>query len=943
MQAADPSDVRRFAPAAPSVEVIKRHHLSEVLAGRFLRRLTVLRAGAGFGKTTLLHQALTTEASAGIDLWLDLGGRAAAHSNITELLRDRLWALAESHGTPIGLAADVADAVWQLAPTNVALVMDNLHAYRDQDELGSMLERLLSELPTNGHLVLSSRREPPLKYRRSLATGEAVLIDENDLSFDSEAIARFAAIRGVDPSDLGDTGWPALLELRASAGTAAEREYIAEEVLAALGEQRLDAVAKLALLGRFDDRMVRAVTGSDARAADLADGLPLTSRAADGSIVLHDMWATLLPALPHDVEVEVLATMADELRGRDQLPTALSLYARAGRVGAARELLRPIACDYALRYGLSERRQMLAAVPAELQKLPETELIRADLVFAATPSASVAMLESAQAAAREAGDCELELQALLRLAEVQYRSDDNAGLASIADRVQQLARSDLVAGRAVLALIGIWRNMSSDSYSAALDLLCEGWLERYAPTKTIGQYYRAVLPGLMGHAQASLEALDQVIGDLHGRHGSRAAGHRSIMRFYLGDLDQKARDDVWRLVETIKEQGHVHLFIEGACTCAIYNVVGGSPEDARHQLEQAVDAAAGFAQSSWAHHMVSIAEATLAAFDGDETKAARILDDTMPAGGPFDGLTRHVYYNIAGLVYLLVPRSRPHWDADDCGPAMRLARDVGRAMVALREHSDTAPAAALDWSKPHRLRTWAIEPHLAELAVAALSAGNETARGVLSELRHDPHKALTFVGDRHAETLSQSTGALLVGVPRRPTEVVELSVLGPTVLRTGATSTTSAQMRRRVRELLHILVDGRRVQRSRVLGLLWPTLDRPKALNNLRVNLNHLNRLLEPHRAPNEAPWHVRRDNECLMLAQSRLLRIDADVFDDLRARAARAEKEGSPGDAVENYLRACALYRGDYLVESTDFDIGFEERERHRISFTAAATRCSE
>ena len=109
--------------------------------------------------------------------------------------------------------------------------------------------------------------------------------------------------------------------------------------------------------------------------------------------------------------------------------------------------------------------------------------------------------------------------------------------------------------------------------------------------------------------------------------------------------------------------------------------------------------------------------------EGDEAAAASRLDAALPATGPFDGFARHVFGNVGAVLYALVPRSRAFFDDETTGPDLQVATDVGRALVALREHDSTAPAARLPWEDLDRLRTWAYEPHLAELALAAMSHG----------------------------------------------------------------------------------------------------------------------------------------------------------------------------------------------------------------------------
>ena len=81
------------------------------------------------------------------------------------------------------------------------------------------------------------------------------------------------------------------------------------------------------------------------------------------------------------------------------------------------------------------------------------------------------------------------------------------------------------------------------------------------------------------------------------------------------------------------------------------------------------------------------------------------------------------------------------------------------------------------------------------------------------------------------------------------------------------------------RDLLQFLVDRRSISRRRVAEAVWPDLDAIAAADNLRVNLNHLQRVLQPDRLPEEAPWFIRAADDRLVLHPSAELRVDADDF----------------------------------------------------------------
>src|SRR5690606_32346053 len=80
-----------------------------------------------------------------------------------------------------------------------------------------------------------------------------------------------------------------------------------------------------------------------------------------------------------------------------------------------------------------------------------------------------------------------------------------------------------------------------------------------------------------------------------------------------------------------------------------------------------------------------------------------------------------------------------------------------------------------------------------------------------------------------------------------------------------------------------------------------------------------------------------------LQLGGGDRLRIDVDRFEALLGAAAFADQTRSPRRALDAYLRACELYRGDYLTGSSDQEWGYYHAIRLRGQFIAAAVRTCE
>ena len=286
------SPFRLAPPRRPQRPALERPRLLEALDGRFARRLTVLRAGPGFGKTTLLAQAIASNAEdpLGTDVWL----ACAPPDDRAGELSAGLFAALGVQGPQRDAVRAVCDAIWKQSPRAVALVLDDVHYLSAGGSAAELLARLLAELPDNGHLALASRTEPPVPIARLEASGEACVIDEAELAFDESERSAFLTLRGATLPDGEFPGWPAVLELASSTGSARIDAYLSEEVLDRLGEARRRDLARLVGLDWIDADRIEAFTGRREEPATLLADLPLARFEPSGATRLHGLWATAL-------------------------------------------------------------------------------------------------------------------------------------------------------------------------------------------------------------------------------------------------------------------------------------------------------------------------------------------------------------------------------------------------------------------------------------------------------------------------------------------------------------------------------------------------------------------------------------------------------------------------------------------------------------------------
>ncbi|MEZ4670885.1 MAG: LuxR C-terminal-related transcriptional regulator [Anaerolineae bacterium] len=186
-------------PPLPTAGV-PRPRLLEKLNSVTSRKLTLVSAPAGFGKTTLVRQWL---AHAGIMVsWLaldsgdNLPGRFAAYliqalrQSVPQLGEESLALLDASH-LP-GLTAVLSPLVNELAflERDVVLVLDDYHLI-DEQIIHKALDFFVAHLPHHLHVLLTSRTTPPLNLARLRSQAQLLEFDSGDLRFTAVEVEQF--------------------------------------------------------------------------------------------------------------------------------------------------------------------------------------------------------------------------------------------------------------------------------------------------------------------------------------------------------------------------------------------------------------------------------------------------------------------------------------------------------------------------------------------------------------------------------------------------------------------------------------------------------------------------------------------------------------------------------------------------------------------------------
>ena len=430
----------RFLPDPPSplaAEVVRTRLLSR-LAARFDQPVTAIVAGAGFGKTTLLAQALRHNLAepVGIDAWVSCQSEDQdPESFVTACCRA---AGIDSVGT-VRRSADVLAAIREASPIDLCLVIDDVHELVGSESEGILVD-IARRLPANGHLVISGRTLVDVALARLRVSERCIEIGEGELAFTPSEERQLARRLGVDWRRPGLAGWPALTRLALTSRSASAYEFLSEEVVAAMEPPLRSGVLALALLGWADAGTMATFCGQPVDIERLAAEVPLLSLSGDRIIRAHDLWSDSVDRVYSPAEItSVLPQACDSLQRRHDF---LRLAAVASRFGerdmirvAARGLVRHTIASLPVR----QARALLAAA-ADDCGAPELMLLQAAVAHAVAvddPRIDELVAEATASFAAE-GDEEGEIAALALAGQIANSRGAYIEFLRIAQRVAEL-------------------------------------------------------------------------------------------------------------------------------------------------------------------------------------------------------------------------------------------------------------------------------------------------------------------------------------------------------------------------------------------------------------------------------------------------------------------------------------------------------------------------
>ena len=304
----------------PRPKVVLRPRLIERMNEGLHRKLTLISAPAGFGKTTLVSEWVANLRFTSDDLRLDAAKESQIVNRKSEIKNQIAWlSLDEGDNDPTCFLAYLVAALQTIAatigegvlavlqspqppptesiltallneittiPDNFILVLDDYHVI-EAKPVDTALTFLLEHLPPQMHLVIATREDPPLPLARLRARGQLTELRAADLRFTPGEAATFLnqvmdlglSAEEVTSLETRTEGWIAGLQLAALSMRGREDvagfirafagdnryivDYLVEEVLQRQPERVRSFLLQTSILDRLSGPLCDAVTDQE--------------------------------------------------------------------------------------------------------------------------------------------------------------------------------------------------------------------------------------------------------------------------------------------------------------------------------------------------------------------------------------------------------------------------------------------------------------------------------------------------------------------------------------------------------------------------------------------------------------------------------------------------------------------------------------------------------
>ena len=497
----------KFLVPRPRSDLLPRPRLVDWLTSNLDKRLTLLSAPAGYGKTTLLADFVNAS-----DLpvaWYTLD---AQDSDPTVFLTYLIESLRSMKRAPKALTRAVGQAAQSLldsaeasvSPQRVLTVLVNelaeqiempwLIVLEDYHYVASpvvhqLVDFLLENAPEGLHIILSTRVDPPIALSRLRAHGELAELRTSALRFREDEVTRWmqSDLPKLSKESLTllsekTEGWVAALQIVRSSlpgrdandvnamlsGLSGSQqfvfEYLADEVFKRLPEDIQEFLLRTSILQQMDASACNAVASVNDSQSILEElekqNLFVASLDAQKHWYrYHHLFREFLLSRLQRLEagsiVGLERSAGTHYEAHGELEVALSHYLNAEEFESAARVVSVFASDYVERGRVEVLHRCLSTLPADIMKVnPELLLAHGDaLLRLGRTGAAISAYEEARESFASQDSLGGVCRALTRLAEVNRAQGRYRQAEAIATEALSFADADHAArAEALMAL-----------------------------------------------------------------------------------------------------------------------------------------------------------------------------------------------------------------------------------------------------------------------------------------------------------------------------------------------------------------------------------------------------------------------------------------------------------------------------------------------------------
>lgn len=462
----------KFLVPRPRPELLPRPRLLEWLDSNADKRLTLLSAPAGYGKTTLLADYINASSLPFAWYTLDaqdsdptvfltyliesLRSMKRAPESLTRAIGQTAQSLldsAEASISPQRVLTVLVNELTEEIETTWLIVLEDYH-FVTSPIVHQLVDFLLENVPNDLRLIISTRVDPPLALARLRARGQLAELRASALRFRDDEVVHWiqSNLPDISTESLSllsekTEGWVAALQIVRSslsgrdaqdvdamlAGLSGSQQfvfdYLAEEVFKRLPEDTQEFLLRTSILQQMDASACNAVAGVQ-NAQSILEALEkqnLFVSSLDPQrrwYRYHYLFREFLLSRLQRVETESIQSLEGSAgrhyESQGELEAALSHYLNAQDFVSAARVVSIFAADYVERGRVEVLHRYLSALPAEVMKAnPELLLQHGNAHWRlGQAGAAIAAYEDARSSFAAQDNASGICRALTRLAEV---------------------------------------------------------------------------------------------------------------------------------------------------------------------------------------------------------------------------------------------------------------------------------------------------------------------------------------------------------------------------------------------------------------------------------------------------------------------------------------------------------------------------------------------